>query len=256
MYRLRRAAQAGFADWASRIRSGPLQQRLPAGFVSAGGKLVANPDEWQPEQALVGEEARGELRVIHPEVAEASLGPGPAGRVHECCGAQPLGESPKLPGRDRLPSEVDELESEAPLLEESEGSPGLLGIFPAEDLDERRCWRRGRAQANLGDGIGRSVAVRYHRGHRRCPVTVWFTVQLDDRPGSLARVATALGERGVNITGIVGVAEDTDGALMLTTSDADATRAAFEGLGLAFEEHDASGGLDPHRMSVSDLRGR
>ena len=51
-------------------------------------------------------------------------------------------------------------------------------------------------------------------------MTVWFTVQLDDRPGSLARVATALAERGVNITGIVGVAEDTDGALMLTTSDA------------------------------------
>lgn len=34
---------------------------------------------------------------------------------------------------------------------------------------------------------------------------VWFTVQLEDKPGSLARVAAALGERGVNITGIVGV---------------------------------------------------
>ena len=34
-------------------------------------------------------------------------------------------------------------------------------------------------------------------------MTVWFTVQLTDAPGSLARVATALGERGVNITGIV-----------------------------------------------------
>ena len=87
-------------------------------------------------------------------------------------------------------------------------------------------------------------------------MSVWFTVQLDDKPGSLARVASALGDRGVNITGIVGVAEDTDGALMLTTSDAAATRSAFEGLGLAFEEHDASGGLDPHEMSVSDLRGR
>ena len=57
---------------------------------------------------------------------------------------------------------------------------------------------------------------------------VWFTVQLEDKPGSLARVAAALGERGVNITGIVGVAEDTDGALMLTTSDPDKTRQAFE----------------------------
>jgi len=85
-------------------------------------------------------------------------------------------------------------------------------------------------------------------------VTVWFTVQLDDAPGSLARVATALAERGVNITGIVGVAEDTDGALMLTTSDAAATRAAFSSLDLAFEEHDPTGGLEPEAMTVGDLR--
>ena len=85
-------------------------------------------------------------------------------------------------------------------------------------------------------------------------MTVWFTVKLDDRPGSLARVATALGDRGVNITGIVGVAEDTDGALMLTTSDAAATREAFAGLGLRFEEHDPTGGVEPDAMSVSDLR--
>ncbi len=85
---------------------------------------------------------------------------------------------------------------------------------------------------------------------------VWFTVQLEDQPGSLARVATALAERGVNITGIVGVAEDTDGALMLTTSDPDKTRAAFEALKLPFEEHADGGELVPDRMSVADLRGR
>lgn len=79
-------------------------------------------------------------------------------------------------------------------------------------------------------------------------MTVWFTVQLDDRPGSLARVATALAERGVNITGIVGVAEDTDGALMLTTSNPAQTREAFAALALAYEEHDPTGGLVPERM--------
>jgi len=73
-------------------------------------------------------------------------------------------------------------------------------------------------------------------------MTVWFTVTLDDRPGSLARVAIALGERGVNITGIVGVAEDTDGALMLTTSDPALTREAFAALGLPYEEHGADAG--------------
>jgi len=87
-------------------------------------------------------------------------------------------------------------------------------------------------------------------------VTVWFTVQLDDRPGALARVAGALAERSVNITGIVGVAEDTDGALMLTTSDPALTREAFGALALAFEEHDPSGGLEPDKMSVTDMRDR
>ena len=81
---------------------------------------------------------------------------------------------------------------------------------------------------------------------------VWFTVQLEDKPGSLARVANALGEAGVNITGIVGVAEDNDGALMLTTSDADKTRAAFNGLGLPFEEHGE--GVDMNGMSIADMR--
>ena len=77
-------------------------------------------------------------------------------------------------------------------------------------------------------------------------MTVWFTVRLDDRPGSLARVATALGERGVNITGIVGVAEDTDGELTLTTSDAAATREALAALGVAFDEHDPT---DPRGLA-------
>jgi len=83
---------------------------------------------------------------------------------------------------------------------------------------------------------------------------VWFTVVLEDRPGSLAQVAQALADRGVNITGIVGVAEDTDGALMLTTSNAVATREALGALGLAYEEHDDSMGIAADRMSVADLR--
>jgi hypothetical protein len=41
---------------------------------------------------------------------------------------------------------------------------------------------------------------------------------------------------------------------MLTTSDAGATREAFEGLGLPFEEHDPTSGMEPDSLSVSDLR--
>ena len=84
-------------------------------------------------------------------------------------------------------------------------------------------------------------------------MSVWFTVQLDDKPGSLARVASALGERGVNIKAIVGVAEDTDGALMLETSDPAATRETFVVLGVSFAEHDAEGGLAPDRSTVAGL---
>ena len=58
----------------------------------------------------------------------------------------------------------------------------------------------------------------------------------------------------MNITGIVGVAEDTDGALMLTTSNAAATREALAALGLAFQEHDDAAGIPAERMSVADLR--
>ena len=68
-------------------------------------------------------------------------------------------------------------------------------------------------------------------------MSVWFTVRLDDKPGSLGRMAAALGERSVNITGIVGIAEDTEGELMLTTSDAAITHDVLGALGLHFEEH-------------------
>jgi hypothetical protein len=86
-------------------------------------------------------------------------------------------------------------------------------------------------------------------------VAVWFTVKLDDRPGALARMASALAERGVNIAGIVGIAEDTDGELMLETSDAGATREAFDAAGITYQAHEA-GTTDPGRMSIADVVAR
>ena len=87
---------------------------------------------------------------------------------------------------------------------------------------------------------------------------VWFTVELSDKPGSLAKMAAALGERGINISAIVGIAEDTGGALMLSTSDAAGTREAFGGLGLAFEEHDPEAGmtLEEHPKVAQGLADR
>ena len=87
-------------------------------------------------------------------------------------------------------------------------------------------------------------------------MSVWFTVKLDDRPGALARMATALADRGVNIAGIVGIAEDTNGELMLETSDAGQTRAAFDAAGITYEAHDVDGENDPGRMTIADVVGR
>jgi hypothetical protein len=70
---------------------------------------------------------------------------------------------------------------------------------------------------------------------------VWFTVRLADRPGSLAALAGALARQGVNISGIVGVAEDTGGALMLTTSEPEITRSVLVTLSIPYEMHDAAG---------------
>ncbi|MGO9181119.1 MAG: hypothetical protein ACLQBX_02840 [Candidatus Limnocylindrales bacterium] len=67
-------------------------------------------------------------------------------------------------------------------------------------------------------------------------------VRLDDRPGSLARLAVTLADWGINITGNVRVAEDTNGALMLTRSEEAGTRSALGVAGSAFEEHDAAAG--------------
>ncbi len=81
-------------------------------------------------------------------------------------------------------------------------------------------------------------------------MAIWFTVRLEDRPGSLARVAAALGDRAINITGIVGVAEDTNGTLMMTTSDPEGTRAALDALGIACTEHDSASDRDaPARLA-------
>jgi len=88
-------------------------------------------------------------------------------------------------------------------------------------------------------------------------MAIWFTVRLADRPGSLGELATALGRLGVNITGIVGVAEDTDGTLMLTTSDANATQGVLEAQGVPWERHDSDevgspGGLLDVRRGLAD----
>jgi hypothetical protein len=43
---------------------------------------------------------------------------------------------------------------------------------------------------------------------------------------------------------------------MLETSDAEATRAAFDGAGIRYQAHDADAASDPGRMSIADIVSR
>ena len=85
-------------------------------------------------------------------------------------------------------------------------------------------------------------------------MTVWFTVQLDDRPGSLARVATALArarrEHHRDRRRRRGHRRRPDADDLGRRGHA----RGFGALGLAFEEHDPTGGIEPDEMTVGDLR--
>jgi hypothetical protein len=65
-----------------------------------------------------------------------------------------------------------------------------------------------------------------------------FVVELDNRPGELARLADALAERGINITAIGAVAAGTTAGLGLTTNDDASTRTALDGAGIIYRELD------------------
>ncbi len=202
---------------------------------------------------MVREQALDDPGLVHRQVSQSGIAIRSALRVEQRRGAEPLDEPPQLARRDRLAAEIDEVDFEAALLEEADRGPGCLIFLEPEDLDSRR--GRGRSHDAQGsDRTGPLPGTIDPTGGAR--VTVWFTVKLDDRPGALARMATALAERGVNIAGIVGIAEDTNGELMLETSDPAVTRETFESLGLAYEAHDADVGGDPGRMSIADITSR
>ena len=56
-----------------------------------------------------------------------------------------------------------------------------------------------------------------------------FILELENRPGSLADLAEALGDRGINITGIAGMGwDDDDSGVALITNDDAATRSLLE----------------------------
>lgn len=65
-----------------------------------------------------------------------------------------------------------------------------------------------------------------------------FIVKLENRPGGLADLAEALGQKGINITGVAGIGWDGSGAVSLITADEAATRDVLAQRGAEYREAD------------------
>ena len=63
-----------------------------------------------------------------------------------------------------------------------------------------------------------------------------FIVELPNRPGSLAMIAEAVAEKGINITGIAGATSGELGSVSFTTDDEAATRNALGEKGWVYRE--------------------
>jgi len=63
-----------------------------------------------------------------------------------------------------------------------------------------------------------------------------FIINLDNRPGTLADLGEALGERGINITGLAGTTWEGAGAAAMVTNDDDGAVAALDEAGFAYRQ--------------------
>jgi hypothetical protein len=59
-----------------------------------------------------------------------------------------------------------------------------------------------------------------------------FVVNLENRPGTLADLGEALGEKGINISGVAGTTWDSSGSIALITNDDSAARAVLDAKGI------------------------
>jgi len=63
-----------------------------------------------------------------------------------------------------------------------------------------------------------------------------FIVELPNRPGSLAMIAEAVAEHGINITGVAGATSGELGSVSFTSDDESGTRKALGEKGLVYRE--------------------
>jgi hypothetical protein len=63
-----------------------------------------------------------------------------------------------------------------------------------------------------------------------------FIIEMENRPGEVARIAAAIGEKGINITNAAGIAVGSSGGFGMTTTDEAGTRSALDQLGCTYRE--------------------
>jgi hypothetical protein len=63
-----------------------------------------------------------------------------------------------------------------------------------------------------------------------------FIIELEDRPGTLADIADAIAEKGINIGGVAGATGAGGGAIALVTNDEAGTRSVLDGAGTRYRE--------------------
>ena len=74
-----------------------------------------------------------------------------------------------------------------------------------------------------------------------------FIVKLPNRPGSLAALGEAFGERGINLSGLSGVSWEADGSIAIITNDDAGARALLEERGIEFRDVDVVSASLPDR---------
>jgi len=76
-------------------------------------------------------------------------------------------------------------------------------------------------------------------GRKEVPTMKELRFTVKNQPGTLAKVATALGEERVNIDGIAGVGVEDSGLIRLVTDNPGKARRVLQDLALDFEESEA-----------------
>jgi hypothetical protein len=66
-----------------------------------------------------------------------------------------------------------------------------------------------------------------------------FAVILENRPGTLARLATALGDAGGNVEAIAGMSREGNSRIQFVPNDPDATAQALDAAGISYSKREA-----------------